>query len=142
MITIDNIRNVKLDEYDHVFAIVRSMKSQSPGITQVADLSPSYDLFTKYRTLVKNNNWNASTFASIYVPQFLQEMKQPAATQWLNKLYNLDKQGSKICLICFCPEEVMCHRSIVAGLLQGVGVNVTTNSNTDYSHYYKQYQQI
>lgn len=121
--------------------IVRSLKREIPGVIQIADLSPSPYLFREYLSLKKNGKWNMESFKSFYVPVFLKEIKEnKMAKSMLNKIYHLDKQGVDISLICFCPEEAMCHRSIVAGLLQGAGANVSCN--TDYSYYYSQYKTI
>lgn len=137
MLQIANIRNVRKGQYDQVWAIVRSYKGQSDWIKQVPVLSPSWDLFGKYRDLKSDNNWNDQTFRSVYLPQFLSEMRSDEARQALNVLYRLDKAGQNIALVCFCPDETMCHRSIIAGLLQGVGCDVHTELGADYSDYYK-----
>lgn len=100
-------------------------------------LSPSWDLFGRYRNAVKNGTWNEDFFQSIYVPQFLQEMKYPAARRALNGIYLADKQSRRMALVCFCNDESLCHRSILAGLLQGVGCDVTTPTGKDYSRYYE-----
>ena len=144
MIYIKSIRNVKYDEHDEIWAIVRSMKNPNSHITQVAALSPTLNLFFKYRELAAKNAWNKDAFKNIYVPQFLQDLKanQQETYAMLNKLWDLDRQGKNICLVCFCPNETMCHRSIIAGLLQGVGCNVITETGDDYTHYYKMFQQI
>ena len=142
MIDIKRISDVKYDNYDEVWAIVRSLKTKSSKLKQVTALSPSLDLFFKYRNLVKSNNWSKKSFDEIYVPQFLKELKSgnEKGFEFLNELYRLDKAGKKICLVCFCTEESMCHRSIVAGLLQGAGCNVRTEKGTDYSKYYAMYK--
>ena len=140
MITIKSIRNVKYDEYDEVWAIVRSMKNKSDKIKQVQALSPSLDLFFKYQRLAKAGEWNEQTFRDIYVPQFLHEIKNDEAYAYLNQLFFADKAGKNICVVCFCPNETMCHRSIIAGLLQGVGCNVQTETGNDYTKYYKMFQ--
>lgn len=144
MIEIKNFRDLRGNEskYDEIWAIVRSMKSSSNKIKQVTSLSPSLDLFFKYRSLAKNNNWNKKTFQEIYVPQFISELKTgpEKGYELLNQLYFADKAGKKICLICFCGDEELCHRSIIAGLLQGVGCDVKTEKNTNYSKYFEMYK--
>lgn len=138
MIRITSIRNIKDDTYDEVWAIVRSMKTPSNTIKQVTALAPSEKLFYQYLTLKKNNEWNKHTFATVYVPQFMKEMFNKESGNMLNYLYRQDQEGKKICLVCFCPNEKLCHRSIIAGLLQGAGCSVITdNPKTDYSDYYR-----
>ena len=139
MIRITNIRNIGLN-YDEVWAIVRKMKGSSSAIRQITGLSPSPDLFFKYRSLEKEGNWNADTFRSVYLPQFLKEIYESKEARFLlNQLYLRDKQERNVCLVCFCADETLCHRSIVAGLLQGVGCNVVTDTDNDYTEYYQMF---
>lgn len=141
MIYIKNFKTLgPLSQYDEVWAIVRSVKNLNPEIRQVTDLSPSTKLFYEYLNLKKAGNWNQKTFAEIYLPTFLHELKENSAVvnPLLNYLYNADKKNKKIALVCFCDDESTCHRSIIAGLLQGVGSNVSCS--TDYSAYYEQYK--
>lgn len=139
IITITNFKGLK-EHYDEVWAVVRSLRSNN-GITQVQALSPSWDLFNQYRELRDNGNWNANTFKEIYVPQFLKEMHSKQAKDMLNELSWCDKQNYNICVVCFCKDEELCHRSIIGGLLQGVGRNVV-GLKQDYSYYYKQWKEI
>lgn len=141
MIRITNIQNAKNVGCEDIWAIVRSMKSPEPGIVQVTGLSPSKELFHKYRNLVLEEDWHKQTFQDIYVPQFLLETCQSqVAKNLLNRLYQMDKEGKDICLACFCVNETLCHRSIIAGLLQGVGCNVVTDTGNDYTAYYRMYR--
>lgn len=144
MIIIDRINGIKQGECDEVWAIVRSFKNSSPWIKQVADLSPSSALFRQYNNIWKpNGEWNRDTFQQKYTPTFLRQIAQdPKAIALLNELWRKDKEGKTIGLVCFCTDETMCHRSIIAGILQGVGCNVRTRTNTDYSHFYTQFQNL
>lgn len=135
MITITNIRNIDYTAYDEVWAIVRSLKN--PGqMKHVPELSPSWGLFKKYLGLRNAGDWNTGTFQKIYVPVFLKEMQSVAARRKLTELIELDRQGKRICLACFCPNEATCHRSIVAGILQSKGITVNGVAK-DYSDYGK-----
>lgn len=139
MIYVRNIKEVKQGQFDAVFAIVRSYKGKQTWIKQMAELSPSWNLFTTYRDLARRNEWNAETFQKIYVPKFLKEMHEPSARDYLNMVYALGKRSS-VALVCYCSDETLCHRSIVAGLLQGVGAEVELPSGADYSRYYNYYK--
>lgn len=68
------------------------------------------------------------------MPVFLKEIQNSAARKKLAELIDLDKQGKRICLACFCPDETLCHRSIVAGILQDKGIHVY-GVRGDYSQY-------
>ncbi len=133
MITVTEIRNVNYAAYDETWAIVRSLKN--PGkMKHVPELSPSWALFKKYLRLRDAGQWNADTFKSIYVPTFLKEMAGMEAQRKLSELIELDKQGKRICMACFCRDEALCHRSIIAGIVQSAGIQVQ-GVKGDYSEY-------
>lgn len=138
MITISSISSIDYTEYDEIWAIVRSLRNPNPHIKQVADLSPSKDLFYKYLGWRNAGQWNKEKFQEHYVPQFMRELKNPSAMRLLSKLWDMDKADKKICLACFCTDEELCHRSIIAGILQGSGCHVNGVKH-DYSNYYKSY---
>lgn len=140
MITFTNIRNVDYNAYDEVWAIVRSIRPNGHFI-QVQALSPSYSLFTEYRRLSAMGSWNKLAFDKIYVPRFLREMCGREARDKLNELYIKDLQGKNICAFCFCEDETTCHRSITAGLLQGIGCDVR-GVLKDYSFYYQMWKEL
>lgn len=140
MITITNIRNINYEAYDEVWAIVRSLKN--PGrMKHVPELSPSWDLFKKYLALRDAGKWNTKTFQDIYVPIFLKEMHTKTAINKLNELVRLDRQRKHIALVCFCPDKTTCHRSIITGMLQNVGIQVQGVKN-DYSKYGTDYERL
>ena len=126
------------EQWDEKWAIVRSYKHASTAFKQVTVLSPSTDLFYMYRDMVDKKTWEQATFKRDYVPNFLKQMHGPEEVAKLNELYNLSKT-KKIALACFCSDEDMCHRSIIAGLLSGAGANVQTSSGNDYSKYWTMY---
>lgn len=141
MITITSFAKLKNPEqYDHVYAIVRSLKNKSRHIEQVDALSPSLFLLNKYLDLKKNGLWNQQAFQEQYVPAFLIQMHCPEAVKWLNRLYQMDKNGQNIALICFCPNPALCHRSIIAGLLAGVGCQIQTDGFLPDTSYLTRYQ--
>lgn len=133
------------EEWDYNLAIVRSISQKAPlreGEKQLAVLSPSPELFRWYLDLKQKGLWNATLFQTEYTSYFLQELQSPNAKKALNQLFQLDRAGKKIALTCFCPNEECCHRSIIGGLLQGVGCNVVMQSGKDYSNYFQMYKQI
>jgi len=133
MITITNISNINYTDYDEVWAIVRSLKN--PGkMKQAAELSPSWNLFKTYLGLRDAGKWNAESFRDVYMTVFLREMRSSAVRDKLTELIRLDRQGKRICLACFCPDETLCHRSIVAGILQYAGIPVN-GVKDDYSQH-------
>lgn len=119
-------RNLNYDDYDQIWGVVRSPKNLSslqkftknPRFEHVPELSPSWDLFKKYLQLKRNGDWNQEAFFNIYLPLFLNEMRNPTAKRKLAELIKLDKEGYNICLFCFCQDEKMCHRSILGYLFK------------------------
>lgn len=136
-------RNIRaIQDTKNSWIIARSVKTLPDGALWVPELSPSRELLSDYLRLRKMGLWNEHAFKTIYVPTFLREMKgSKEAKQYLNLLFNLSKKGKTIEIACFCQDETMCHRSIIAGLLQGVGTQVTTDKNRDYSDYLRQYKE-
>ena len=104
----------------------------------MSELAPSWDLFMESRSMMEKGEWNKDTFQTFYVPRFLQ--REPLGKESLNFIQRLSK-SQNIALVCFCTNEETCHRSIIAGLLQGMGVNVTLISGKDYSKYYQTYKE-
>ena len=134
-------RSLDYRKYDKVFLIVRSAKSHK-YIEQVQELSPQPSLFSLYRRLEKSGKWDKDAFDNIYVPRFIYDLKHsPNAMEKIKELFYADKAGMNICLCCYCSNEVICHRSIIAGILQGLGCNVAITSGNDYSYYYEIYKQ-
>lgn len=135
MITITNIRNINYVDYDEVWSIVRSIKNPW-RMKQIPEMSPSWKLFKKYLSFRDSGKWNTAAFQDVYVPTFLQEIRNAAARRKLTELIELDRQGKRVCLACFFPDETLCHRSIVAGILQYAGVTIH-GVKDDYSQYGK-----
>lgn len=126
MITICNIRNTGEERgFDEVWAIVRSLKSKSSRLTQVQELSPSWNLFQTYLGLKDRGEWGEKAFAEIYTPQFMQEMQSAPAQRKLNELIQKHNEGKHIALCCFCTDVSLCHRSLIAKILQERGVTIS-----------------
>lgn len=121
MIYFDTIRNIS--EYvglcKECWIIVRSMKNpiQVKGINciQVQDLSPSWDLFSKFRKLKESGNWNNDSFTKIYRPQFMKEMSSTSSQYWLKRLR--DSEDNILC-VCYCQDESCCHRFLIKEILK------------------------
>lgn len=125
MLITTDIRNIAKIEADSKFAIVRSLRSPIVGVKQWADLSPSRELFYEYLRLRDAGKWNADAFENIYVPKFIAEMRAPRAQSALAKLHDMAVK-TDVAVACFCDNERLCHRSIIASLLAATGVNVKT----------------
>lgn len=142
-IIVSSFRDCKSQPYDKAYAIVRSYKQPIPGVEQLSELSPTWGLFKTYLAIRERGAWGPKAFRETYVPQFLADLARNSRTiDLLNGLYRDSMDGKTIVLACFCPEEALCHRSIVAGLLQGAGAEVVTETGSDYSMYWEQFKTI
>ncbi len=132
-----------LERCDEALAIVRSYKTPVPGVGHEPLLSPEFALFRTYLGLRDEGRWGTETFRDIYVPQFLADLaRNKRAQARLNAIFRDSRDGKTIVLACFCNDEALCHRSIVAGLLQGAGADVRTETGTDYGAYFAQYKDV
>lgn len=128
------IGRLRGEKFDRVYAIVRRMPQPMKGIIQLEELSPSQALFFKQRKLVTEGQWNRSYFDIYFSQLFLHELSNEYAIRLLRQIAT-EAEKQDVALVCYCGDETMCHRSIVAGVLQGNGVPVRTESGLDFSKY-------
>lgn len=134
MIKIDNIRNINSNQgFEHLI-IVRSLKKKILGTTHMPNLSPSPELFHQYLNWKKNGQWNETKFIFEYAPRFIYELKHNTNAMLLLSSIAYRSHNENIALYCFCEDESLCHRSIVAGILLGMGADI--DCNKDYLMYY------
>lgn len=141
MIDILGLRELDVNKYDEVWLIIRSAKNcskllENAKVKQVAELSPSFNLFKRYLDLKNKGLWNHQAFLDIYVPEFLREAK--LEPKFADRLLELKThQDKKYALVCFCNDERECHRSIVAALCH---INhIAVNTKYDINEYIKLY---
>lgn len=141
-------KNTPLDEAWFVIRSLKSINGTLPNVGNaksywVHQLSPSDGLFATYWQMKKAGNWGQEAFMNIYLPQFLEEMRTDYAKYYLNMLYHsVVDEGKNVALVCFCQNEAECHRSILAGLMGGVGAEVVNEkgNHVDYSLYNTMYR--
>lgn len=139
MLHLGRISDISRD-YDENWLIVRSVKQVPRNAVQVSALSPSTSLFYKYLDAKKAGRFDGAWFQSVYVPTFLREViANQDARSLLNRLYAESRRKS-ILLACFCPNEALCHRSIVAGLLLGAGADI--DCDPSYRKYFDLYKSM
>lgn len=135
---------VQQHSIDEVWVIARSYKHPiiAPNgvpVYHVPELSPSRELLSVYLSMRDRGEWNFNSFVKTYVPRFLTEMLETQPRNRLGQIVKRTEEGKRILLVCYCSEEMMCHRSIVKGLLQGRGVR---SEYFDYSRYFHIYMQM
>jgi len=136
---------------DEAWFVVRDYTSLGGGLPDlggvkscwVNHLSPSNGLLDTCRDIKKQGSWNHEAFMDVFVPRFLEEMRADVARTYLNALYrSVHNLGKHIALVSRCREDAACHRSILAGLMQGVGLTVLneTGSEVNYALYSDMYR--
>lgn len=121
------IKDLKPSSSEAQYAIVRSLKNPIRNTQQLACLSPSRQLFWDYLDWKKKGFWNQDVFRTLYAPRFLRELKEnPEAHQAIRMLLERDRNGETIRLACFCSDETLCHRILLAGILKENGADTRT----------------
>lgn len=138
MIYTDQIPNICISDYDEVWWIVRSPDSLPKEEKLVQSLAPSRELFLKYREAFHAGQFGLDFFQTIYVPQFIAELSKNKEAE--EDLAYLCQESSRknIVLGCYCENEALCHRSIIAGILLGMGAKIQTDP--EYWKYHEMYQ--
>lgn len=104
--------------------------------THVPELSPSNDLLEFYLDHMRNGTWNYEVFFNSYMPRFIKELQNDAASERLSFLEE-ESRKRDIALFCFCENETLCHRSIIGGILKGMSADIECPD--DYLKYYNYY---
>lgn len=115
--------------------IVRSPDELPAYACHVPQLSPSVELFKMYREAFHAGRYNQKYFDEIYVPRFLSELSENREALSLLEMLCETSQRKNYFLACYCEEEASCHRSIIAGILSGMGAQILTNPS--YEKYYR-----
>lgn len=126
------LSRIRSEHFDEVYAIVRSMQKPISNVQQLRALAPSLNLFLEQQSMKKAGRWNSATFKSWFAPAFLKDMNSVVSIQVLDALVERS-ETKEIALVCYCGNETLCHRSLIAGLLQKHGVKVDTESGIDFS---------
>lgn len=141
MITVTNIRNIDHTAYDEVWAIVRSLKHPRMMKSTFQSCPLPGICLDNICQLRNTGRWKTEALQGIYVPTFLKEMLTATARKKFNELVWQDRQGRRIALVCFCPNEATYHRSIITGILQHVEIPVQ-GVKGDYSQYGRHHEQL
>lgn len=138
MIKTGCITKINPDDYDEVWWIVRSPDRQPEREKLVPELSPSPELFHAYRKAYHAGQFGKAYFQNVYVPRFLEDLAgNRTACGQLEYLRRVSGE-KEIILCCYCEEEKLCHRSIVAGILLGMGAEIETKE--EYRKYYGEWE--
>ena len=143
------IRTIRVRDTDkaiaagwHVILVARSPGALKRLIDDgrlewMPELAPSPSLLAKVTLWKTEGKWNAETFQNEYIPLFAKESAKISFRKKLNELYRRSQEGEKIALTCFCPDETMCHKSFILGLLQCVGCETMGRNYSPYWLYHR-----
>ena len=139
MIYIKRIEYICIAAYDEAWWIVRSPDSPPKEEKLVQSLAPSRELFLKYRKAFYAGQFGPEFFQKEYVPQFIAELSKNEEAK--AEMEYLCKEGSRrsIVLGCYCENEILCHRSIIAGILLGMDADI--QADPEYRKYYELFQE-
>lgn len=133
-------------DYDEIWVIMRSVKKlpttkSDTIIKQVQELSPSVELLSYYLDMKRAGEWTEENFKFKYVPEFISNINNQQSLNALLELHEKAKDKN-ILVMCSCKNELMCHRSIVAGIMQGMfgDINIESNDPANYMSYYYDYK--
>lgn len=136
MIYIGNELDLDKAKYDENWMIVRKPGELPDFVRHEPALSPSIALFQKYREAYHAGKFDDTFFRQVYVPQFIKELSENhQALSILKMLVELSKEKD-ILLACYCENEHLCHRSIIAGIL--LGMHAQIQADEAYIRYYEQ----
>lgn len=134
------IPQIDSSKYDEIWWIVRSPEKTPKTEKLIQELSPSKELFKAYRKAFHLGIFGETYFQESYVPQFLTDLaKNQKALDQLEWLCQNGKQQD-IILGCYCEEEKLCHRSIIAGILLGMGAEIDTKK--EYIKYFETFKRL
>lgn len=137
MIQISNVRDADVNRYDYCVNIMLSKNFTKPGMLHFPELAPRPELFKLYQTLKAAGKWDRTSFNELYVPVFIERLCSKDSRSKLNWCYYMsERRGASIQLCCSCSIEDMCHRSVVGGVLEGVGASVMYEAPNSYIDYY------
>lgn len=98
--------------------ITRSNKNLLKGWIHIPQLSPSWALFNAVldwkMQLVWDKKWEE------YKEKFLKEMSRTEPQRYLRHIALRLKEGNRIALACYCPDEEFCHRRLVKELVEKI----------------------
>lgn len=143
MIVIGNISEInpkielfdeKIVKIDEAYGIVRNPKNKT-WLKNIPDLAPSSNLYNFYLSEKKNFTWTQEKFKTIFLPRYINEIKNIQIT------FPKDKN---IFLGCFCENEKSCHRLLLGLYLKLLGYDVKSTSLNleNYKEYLDEIEKI
>ena len=127
----NNIKTVYLP----VRRLLSDIRYKGVETIRVLDLAPSVNLL--YKTKMGSIDFKAYT--DIYLNEIC---SRPHIKTILNEIV-ARSESQNIAIVCYCTNEKECHRSILAGILDGLGAKTVTDFSIDnYKSYYNSFLEM
>ncbi len=130
----------KEDDVKENWWIVRKPDYLPDNAKWVPELSPTPELFAYYSSFYEKGTWSKEHFDSEYVPWFIKDLKvNEKGKEYLEYLKEIsEKEDINLC--CYCIDERICHKTIIAGILKGMGADIECSD--EYLKYYRFYNEM
>ncbi len=124
--------------YNSVWVVMREPPENMPvRFRHVPALAPTPELLLWFQQHKECIYRNPEMFEEDYAPRYIRELlDSQAALNELLLLLSSVRKGKRIALVCTCYHEELCHRSILAGILQGVASDIEVKASRDYIKYW------
>lgn len=124
--------------YNSVWVVMREPPEGMPvRFLHVPVLAPTPELLLWFQQHKECIYRNPEMFEEDYAPRYIRELlDSQAALNELLLLLSSVRKGKRIALVCTCYHEELCHRSILAGILQGVAPDIEMKASRDYIKYW------
>lgn len=124
--------------YNSVWVVMREPPENMPvRFRHVPELAPTPELSLWFQQHKECIYRNPEMFAEDYAPRYIRELSDSqAALNELLILLSSARKGKRTALVCTCYHEELCHRSILAGILQGVAPDIEVKASRDYIKYW------
>ena len=121
---VNDIKKINVTDFYGIFG-VRFAKFNIDGFIIDSRLSPPKELLLHCKQLEKEGKWSIDVFNSYYTPNFLSSLKNENAVNALKQIMSKLDEGKDVIFVCYCKNPSMCHRSLVAKIIERFGYNVS-----------------
>ena len=147
MLYFGSFKDIDTTKYYKVVLAVRHLQHPVKGdnVIHAPVLAPSAYLIAKIRKEKEAGTFDYPMWRAVFVAEYMSELIASVNAQ--KTLINLYKAGCEkdILVCCYCPDDTVCHRSVIQGLMQGRGRkqnNDVVVSDKDYSYFYDDFRRL
>ena len=120
---VHDIKKMNISNFYGIFG-VRFAKFNIDGFVLDSRLSPPKELLLECKRLEKEGKWSQEMFDSYYTPNFLRHLKNEQTYFALKEIMDELDSGVDVLFVCYCKNPLICHRSLVAKILESYGYNI------------------